>query len=94
MDNPLSLLLLKFLDWPTILAGISAGLLAWSGWSVAVAAIMAAIAAEVILMQVRGWPIRPYWIVVGLVAVLPWTALGFALRSLLALSLRKLRPRA
>lgn len=88
MDTMLFLLQAKLLDWPTILAGLCAGLLAWSRSSAAALTLVAALIAEMILMQVRGWPIRPSWVVVGLVAALPWAALGYACRFLLLRLLR------
>jgi len=94
VEGPLFLLVAKLLDWPTILAGICAGLLAWSRVGAAGMTLIAAVIAEVILTQVRGWPIRPYWIAIGVVAALPWAVLGFVLRSVILALVRKARPGA
>lgn len=93
MEGLLFLLVAKLLDWPTILAGICAGLLAWSRLGVAGMTLIAAVIAEVILTQVRGWPIRPYWVAVGVLAALPWAVLGFMLRTAILALVRKMRPR-
>lgn len=91
MEGPLFLLEAKLLDWPTILAGISAGLLAWSRVGVVAMTLIAAVLAELILAQVRGWSIRPDWIAVGVVAALPWAVLGFVLRSVVLALARRAR---
>jgi hypothetical protein len=89
MDEFLFLLQAKLTDWPTIAVGLAAGLLAWSRSGVALMMAAAALAAEIIIMLVRGWPIRPYWLLVGLVAVLPWAMLGFAFRAMVLALARK-----
>ena len=91
MDELLFLLQAKLMDWPTIAVGFVAGLLAWSRWGVPLMAVAAALAAEFIIMLVRGWPIRPYWILVGLIAVLPWAMLGLALRAAILALVRRSR---
>lgn len=93
MEGPLFLLTARLLDWPTILCGVVAGVLAWSRIGILVLTLVASVAAELILTQVRGWPIRPYWLAVGAVAALPWAVLGFALRAAILGLVRKAGPR-
>ena len=83
MEETLFLFVARLFDWPTIAIGIGAGVVAWSRSSVLAMAAVTAVLAEFTLMLVRGWPIRPYWLAVGFLAAVPWTSLGFLLRSVI-----------
>lgn len=89
MDEFLFLLQAKVTDWPTIAVGILAGLIAWSWVSVPLMAAAGALAAELVIMAVRGWPIRPFFLAAGFLAALAWTVLAHAVRTL---ALSWLRP--
>jgi hypothetical protein len=89
MEEVLFLLVAKLLDWPTIAIGVGAGVVAWSRSGVLVMAAVTAVLTEFALMLVRGWPIRPYWLAIGFLAAVPWTSLGFLLRSVILSMMRK-----
>ena len=94
MEEFLFLFVAKLFDWPTITIGIVAGVVAWSRSGVLVMAAATAVLAEFALVLVRGWPIRPYWLAVGFLAAVPWTSLGFLLRSVILTMMRKSRSGA
>lgn len=71
----------KLIDWPTLLLGLGCGLLARAWWHVIPLAIIASVVAEVVLMLVRGWSISLPLFALGVIAALPWVAIGYALRS-------------
>jgi hypothetical protein len=94
VEEILFLLVAKLFDWPTVAIGICAGVVAWSRPSMLAMAAVTAGLAELTLMLVRGWPIRPYWLAVGFLAAVPWCALGFLLRSAILALIRRSRSGA
>ena len=94
VEETLFLFVARLFDWPTIAVGIVVGVVAWSRLGVLVMAAVTAVLAELALMLVRGWPIRPYWLAVGFLAAVPWTSLGFLLRSVILTMMRKSRSGA
>jgi hypothetical protein len=81
VEGWLIFLLAKLIDWPTVTIGTCAGLLAASWLRVLPVAVLASLIAELVITQVRGWTFSPALFALGVVAAVPWVALGFGLRA-------------